>query len=770
LEQLAVANIKNNKQSHLRITLPVDSQMREFHLVKARLFTPDFVVVTNGQNVVDVDKGIHYWGIAKDDTNSLITLSVFEDGVVASIHMDSESYTLSKYENSDYHLMYKNSDLNFQPDFSCEAIGLEDNVQTFDPNTEKSITDNCIRIHVEADYGLYQSKDSSIVNTTNYVTGLFNQVAILYANESINIAINYINIWTSTSPYTPGFEFDGLRNREYGRTYGDLVHLLHVNSGNGRAFIDVLCSPDVRANIGVSGVQGSFSNVPTFSTDVNVVAHELGHNVGSPHTHACFWNGDNTAIDGCGYHILGEGCNAPMPPPNGGTIMSYCNFLSGIDFNLGFGPQPGDLMRDKVANATCLSPCGPPACDDGYLNGDEEGIDCGGANCIACPTCDDNILNQDETNLDCGGANCKACPCADGIGISLVIHPDYYVSEISWDFRDASGDIAALGGDYIDDQGTVVEAICLQTGCYDFTIYDSYGDGLVGDAHYFVIDEAGNELVYGTADYDSLATTNFCVPVEPPSCAGVDLDINFDGAPTQTSWEITDASGSVVISGSSYGAALAGSNLPLPDVACLPDGCYDLTFMDAANDGMCPRRTSSIVTVGSANFGLGGVFNGIPRLLATEPNTNTEDVSSSDFDKMSSCGNYTLTDANGTVLASGGGRFGASETNNFCIVGGVAELALPNNDWYSKGSIANNTLQIQPNVVEDEMTVIYKLDELADTQLFIIDITGKILQQYMQGVNDEQQVRLNVSELTAGFYFVKVVAGDTMFTEKFVKQ
>ena len=134
------------------------------------------------------------------------------------------------------------------------------------------------------------------------------------------------------------------------------------------------------------------------------------------------------------------------------------------------------------------------------------------------------------------------------------------------------------------------------------------------------------------------------------------------------------------------------------------------------------------------------------------------------------CGDYTLTDANGTVLASGGGRFGTSETNNFCIVGGVAELAQPNNDWYSKGSDATVTLQIQPNVVEDEMTVIYKLDELADAQLFIIDINGKILQQHTQGANGTQQVRLNVSDLASGFYFVKLVSGDTMMTEKFVKR
>jgi len=220
----------------------------------------------------------------------------------------------------------------------------------------------------------------------------------------------------------------------------------------------------------------------------------------------------------------------------------------------------------------------------------------------------------------------------------------------------------------------------------------------------------------------------------------------------------------VASSGGTYGLQLANSNLNLPNVTCLPDGCYDLTFSDSANDGMCPRRSTTIISnIGAATFGLGSVFNGIPRLPGDGSSSNSSD------NTRSNCGNYTLTDANGTVLTSGGGRFGSSETNNFCISGGVGAFTQPIDSWTSKVSAATH-LQVQPNIVENEITVIYKLEELADAQLFIIDINGKILQQHTQGSNNVQQVRLNVSELAAGFYFVKLVAGDTMFTEKFVKR
>ncbi len=47
-------------------------------------------------------------------------------------------------------------------------------------------------------------------------------------------------------------------------------------------------------------------------------------------------------------------------------------------------------------------------CMDGIQNGDETGVDCGGANCPACPTCNDGIQNGDEAGVDCGGS-CPPC-------------------------------------------------------------------------------------------------------------------------------------------------------------------------------------------------------------------------------------------------------------------------------------------------------------------------------------------------------------------------
>jgi hypothetical protein len=88
---------------------------------------------------------------------------------------------------------------------------------------------------------------------------------------------------------------------------------------------------------------------------VEVVTHELGHNLGSWHTHSCNWPGG--ALDNC--YTPEGGCSSGPPPSNGGTIMSYCHLTGyGINFNNGFGPVPGARIRDKVLAATCLPASG----------------------------------------------------------------------------------------------------------------------------------------------------------------------------------------------------------------------------------------------------------------------------------------------------------------------------------------------------------------------------------------------------------------------------
>ncbi len=739
-------SIVNSKQAHLRVNLPVEQQNVELQLFKANIFTPDFYAVSSSGSAVNIKTGLHYWGIVAGNPNSLAAISFFDDEIAGLIHIDGASYNLNKYRDTEYHLLYKNTNLNYQPNFICNAIPVEFSEGVNIINTERVMPAACVRLHVEADYSLYQNQGSSISNTTNYINGVFSQVAILYANESIEIAISYLNIWNTPSPYGPGTELDDLNAERYGRTYGDLVHVVHSNGGGGVAYVDVLCNSNV--NTGVSGVFGSYSNVPTYSWDVEVITHELGHNLGSPHTHACVWNGNNTPIDGCGPTSGNdEGCTTSLP--SAGTIMSYCHLVGGvgIDFNLGFGQQPGDLIRNRVANAVCLTTCDPPTCTDGFLNGEERDVDCGGPDCPPCSSCTNGSQDNTETGVDCGGVYCNACSCASGTGVSLIISPDNYTSETSWDFRDASGNVVASGGPYADGLPNVVEAVCLPPGCYDFTIYDGYGDGLLDGnitGFYDVIDENGSVLAEGIGNFGFSQTSNFCVS---SACAAVDLDIFFDGFPAQTSWDITDDNnGGIVASGGSYGNQPGNSTLSTSP-ACLPDGCYTLNFYDAVGNGMCPFQSSA---VGVSTFITPGTLISPGSIVGTLSLVATPGL----------CGNYNLSDANGTVLASGGGGFGASESNSFCINNGVSGPRYGNIT-----DTANNLFDILPNPVIDHMLIRTNVELDGAVDLQIVDMLGKVVKQ--QALSNQL---IMVDDLKSGVYLVQLRANNHLISQKFVKQ
>src|SRR5690606_19699258 len=91
-----------------------------------------------------------------------------------------------------------------------------------------------------------------------------------------------------------------------------------------------------------------------------------GHNLGSRHTHWCGWNtgagGSCGSIDDCTTQQSGSGCSTcPSTFSNAqqgweGTIMSYCHLVSrGVNLANGFGPLPGDKIRNEVNNQICLS-------------------------------------------------------------------------------------------------------------------------------------------------------------------------------------------------------------------------------------------------------------------------------------------------------------------------------------------------------------------------------------------------------------------------------
>jgi hypothetical protein len=79
---------------------------------------------------------------------------------------------------------------------------------------------------------------------------------------------------------------------------------------------------------------------------------------------------------------------------------------------------------------------------------------------------------------------------------------DNYGSEISWDIKDGAGTLLAAGGPYADGAaGTqyTTNIPLLNNECYEITINDTYGDGILSPGGYSLTDAAGTIIIQEVA-------------------------------------------------------------------------------------------------------------------------------------------------------------------------------------------------------------------------------------------------------------------------------
>lgn len=371
INQENINKVLNEKPSRLSLPIPDAVKGRvELELIKVDLLTDDFTVVTSTskEKAVKYTPGVHYRGIVKGDDYSLAAISVFGNEVMGFYNTYEATNNVigrlgGKNPKGD-HILYSDKDLKADFDFTCSTKDDGKVVPINDLQDAEAVAGACVRIYVEADYDIFQNK-GSVANATDYITGVFNQSATLYANDGIPISLSQVFVWNSPSPYTGTSSSTLLSQFQQNRNSfnGDIGHLVAFRGNGGiAAGFNAFCNSNIDNRQCFSGIYSTYSNVPTYSWTVMVFTHEMGHLMGSRHTHACVWNGNGTAIDGC-YTPEGS-CSRPGNPSNGGTIMSYCHLVSGVGINLnnGFGPQPKNVILNRFNSATCLQDCGGGGC------------------------------------------------------------------------------------------------------------------------------------------------------------------------------------------------------------------------------------------------------------------------------------------------------------------------------------------------------------------------------------------------------------------------
>jgi len=369
LKSTELQKIVSERPQAMELSFPFENGEMTVELVKNDIFAGGFKVGTD-KGDANYTPGVYYQGIIKGDNTSVVAFSFFDNDIVGIASTNEfGNVVVGKAKSSQDFVSYSDYKLKSKNPFSCSADELPENKinkPSFDPNAKKASKDanSCIRIYFEVGYGPYTQNGSNVTSTSNWVTALFNNIKTLYDNESVKVAISEIYVWTSTDPYSgsPSVILNQFRTTRTAFN-GDVAQLIRNPATTSVAYVNSICSV---YKYSYCGVNAQNIAVPTYSWNIEAMTHELGHNFGSPHTHACAWNGNNTAIDGCGPASGNdEGCDGPLPTTTKGTIMSYCHLVGsvGISFANGFGQQPGDLIRQTVAGKPCLGSDCINSCD-----------------------------------------------------------------------------------------------------------------------------------------------------------------------------------------------------------------------------------------------------------------------------------------------------------------------------------------------------------------------------------------------------------------------
>ncbi|HXT19317.1 MAG TPA: M12 family metallo-peptidase, partial [Thermoanaerobaculia bacterium] len=239
----------------------------------------------------------------------------------------------------------------------AQSVAAAEPAAAADAEAPQALPAYTARVAIETDYEYY-TRFNSVTNATNYVGNLIGFASTIYVNEiNTSLVVQSVNLWTtSADPWSQLNTLCGLM--EFGRYWNlnrtnvsrTIAHFLSgKNLGGGIAWLGVLCSGSFGAGANCPGlptdapwgggygfsasISGTFNiNSPTMMWDIMAVAHEIGHNFNSPHSH-CYANvgGSASPIDQC--YGSESGCYAgagALPGPAGtgsGTIMSYCHLV-----------------------------------------------------------------------------------------------------------------------------------------------------------------------------------------------------------------------------------------------------------------------------------------------------------------------------------------------------------------------------------------------------------------------------------------------------------
>ena len=260
-----------------------------------------------------------------------------------------------------------------------------------------------------------------------------------------------------------------------------------------------------------------FGNIGTATSPFHLgrtVTHEVGHYLNLRH----IWGDSNCGNDYCNDTPEHSGSNYGCPnyPSTsncsgngsyGDMFMNYMDYTDDACMNMFSQDQKTRMIaaintyRSGLLNSNACQPsgygCTDPAAvnydpnavtDDGsccYVSGCTDVVACNydatacydDGSCLLPDGCTDPLATNYDPNATCDDGSC----CFGGGQLLINITTDNYPSETSWELVNQSGVVVASinAGDLTSNATNYSWSICVNNNeCYDFIIYDTYGDGI----------------------------------------------------------------------------------------------------------------------------------------------------------------------------------------------------------------------------------------------------------------------------------------------------
>ncbi|MCP3979682.1 MAG: hypothetical protein GY716_10205 [bacterium] len=259
-----------------------------------------------------------------------------------------------------------------------------------------------IELAVETDFEYFSLFDSADAAAA-YLVQLYAQVSEIYVRDvGARIDLVYFRLWddpddlfNEPSPLSPFQNYWNFNMMLVQRDVAQLFSGRRDYPFGGQAYLNGVCEPTGYSVVGYGNGFFEDPSLPSpYHYDIQVTAHELGHNAGTGHTHSSPNNIDT--------------CNDPQTTPQRGTIMSYCGQTwSGGNGNreLYFHTTIQANVESFLSGATCVVfDCNGNGVDDAQDVSGGTSLD-GNANAIPdeCEDCNAN-LTLDDADISLGSS------------------------------------------------------------------------------------------------------------------------------------------------------------------------------------------------------------------------------------------------------------------------------------------------------------------------------------------------------------------------------